>query len=261
MKKQTTQTDVWNDDVSTTTPEFLEQDTTEAFVKPVVSKPTSKSNTFDLEGLMTDFPTATELERFVYEQTGIALALKGRNNKLKYQIALDTLNGAQPDSEFITNENPYLERNELIPVDPIKPIPQRDPRLPSQDELQHQFHHFNIPHPEQGMRALDAKVIVCFKKYIDGSISYEIVGPLEQHSIGEKLDKYGRSRPEKLTWVDPRTGEQAVRYNDGTYTRMGQRLVTYCKSNTVNKNSSIWDTWIDRDFTSFTQDALDNPWN
>lgn len=255
MKKTTTQQDVWNDEVG------FEPEVVSTPVEP--TKPTTKSVSaeFDLEGLMTDFPTATELERFVYEQTGIALALKGRNNKMKYQIALDTLNGIQPASEFVTNENPYLERNELIPVDPIKPIPERDKNLPSMETLQHQFHHFNVPHPEQGMRALDAKVIVCFRKYEDGSISYEIVGPLEQHSVGEKLDKYGRSRPEKLIWVDPRTGEQAVRYRDGTYTRMGQRLVTYCKSNTVNKNSSIWETWIDRDFAAFTQDALDNPWN
>lgn len=253
MKKQAQQADVWNEDTEQPVFEKLQD---EVIPQPILEPAVG----YDLEGLMTDFPTAKELEKFVYEQTGVALNLKGRANKLKYQIAMDTLNGIMPDPQYTTDENPYLDRNELIPVDPIKPIPQRDPRLPDESTLQHQFHHFNIPHPDQGMRALDAKVVVCFKKYLDGSVSYEVLGPLEQHSFGEKLDKYGRSRPEKFVWIDPRTGEQAVRYKDGTYTRMGQRLVTFCKSNQVNKTSSVWDTWIDRDFTTFNQKAIENPW-
>ena len=48
---------------------------------------------FDLDGLMSDFPTAGELQKFVFDQTGITLNLKGRANKVKYQIALDCLNG------------------------------------------------------------------------------------------------------------------------------------------------------------------------
>ena len=49
------------------------------------------SRDFDLEGLMTDFPTARDLERFVFDETGVVLNLKGRANKLKYQIAMDAL--------------------------------------------------------------------------------------------------------------------------------------------------------------------------
>ena len=55
---------------------------------------------FDIEGLMTDFPTATELERFVYDQTGVVLNLKGRANKLKYQIAMDVLNNVEIDPKY-----------------------------------------------------------------------------------------------------------------------------------------------------------------
>ena len=50
---------------------------------------------------MTDFPTAKELERFVYDETGIVLNLKGRANKLKYQVAMDVLNGVEVDQKFI----------------------------------------------------------------------------------------------------------------------------------------------------------------
>ena len=42
---------------------------------------------YDFEGLMTDFPTAKDLEKFVFDQTGIVLNLKGRSNKFKYQKA------------------------------------------------------------------------------------------------------------------------------------------------------------------------------
>ena len=61
---------------------------------------------YDLEGLMSDFPTAKELERFVYDETGIVLNLKGRANKLKYQVAMDTLNGQSVEPQFIGRENP-----------------------------------------------------------------------------------------------------------------------------------------------------------
>jgi hypothetical protein len=122
------------------------------------------------------------------------------------------------------------------------------------------YHDFNVPHPDTNMRALDAKVKVCFKTYADSSISYEIIGPLEKHAQGEKLDKYGRARPEKFVWVDPRTGEQAVRYSNGQYTKMGQRLRTLMESKRVNRNQSVWSVWIDRDFVTFNQSSIDNPW-
>jgi hypothetical protein len=74
------------------------------------------------------------------------------------------------------------------------------------------------------------------------------------------MDKYGRARPEKYTWVDPRTGEQMLKDANGSYTKMGQRLRTLMESYRVNKDSSQWSLWIDRDFTSFNQNAIDNPW-
>ena len=76
-------------------------------------KTTAPKFSYDLDGLMTDFPTAKELERFVYDETGYVLNLKGRANKLKYQVAMDTLNGSTPDSEFIGKDNPYMDKTEM----------------------------------------------------------------------------------------------------------------------------------------------------
>ena len=71
---------------------------------------------YDLEGLMTDFPTARELEQFVFDQTGHVLNLKGRSNKFKYQTAMDVLNGQTPEQYLIGGENPYLDKNDLIQI-------------------------------------------------------------------------------------------------------------------------------------------------
>jgi hypothetical protein len=227
-------------------------------VAPQESKTIPQEENYDLEGLKSDFPTAGELELFVYNETKVKLNLKGRSNELKYKVALDVLNGKEVDSKFYTEKDPRLDEKDLVPVDELKPIPDRDATLPPQSEIQHFFHHFNMKHPDATMRAQDAKVITVFRKYTNGAISYEILGPLEQHAQGEKMDKFGRSRPEKLVWMDPRTGEQTVRRQDGSYTKIGQALVTYCKS---QEGGNLWDNWIDKSFVGLTQGAIDNPWD
>ena len=263
MKKQRSD-DVWNDDV---TP----QEETAAPVAPEFDEPAELAEIasvdalkpakieYSLAGLKMDFPTSRDLEQFVFDETRVSLKLKGIDPEKKYEVALAVLNGEDVDVRYITGANPYVDNKELIPEDPIKPIPKRDPKLPNMAPMSI-FHDFAVPHPNKDMRAVDGKVVCQFKKYEDGSISYEIMGPLEKQSYGEKLDKYGRSRPEKFVWIDPRTGEQAVRYADGTYTRMGQRLRTLMESRKVNRNQSFWTTWIDRDFVQFNQGAIDNPW-
>lgn len=263
MKREITpQADVWNEEPQKDDPilEFTEQelavDTVED-LKPETA--TSLNMEYSLLGLKADFPTAKDLEQFVFDETHVSLKLKGLDPERKYEIALAVLTGQDIDEKYITGSNPYIDSKELIPEDPIRAIPQRDPRLPTEDPMSI-YHDFNIPHPNREMRAQDAKVICQFKTYSDGSISYEIMGPLEKHAVGEKLDKYGRSRPEKFEWIDPRTGEQAIRYRDGTYTKMGQRLRTLMEAKRVNKGQSIWSVWIDRNFTQFNQASIENPW-
>lgn len=228
-------------------------------------KKTKKEDTlthpeFDIDGLMTDFPTATELERFVYDQTGIVLNLKGRANKLKYQIAMDVLNNVEVDTKFIGSDNPYIDKTELIPIDALKPTPKRDDTLPALSEIQNSFYVPTFPHPDEEARAKDMKCHMLFRKYKNGMISYEILGPLQERPFGEKIDKFGRTRPEVIKWFDPRSGEQVVQREDGTLTPTGKKLRGTMQTYRVNK-SNQWAVWVDREFISLNDSVKNNPWD
>ena len=116
-------TDVWNtepveDSIDSNTVDLEVQTVDQSPVQEKLSKPAKKTPDnseplYDLEGLMTDFPTAKELEKFVFDKTGLVLELKGRSNKFKYQTAMDVLNGSAPDDSLLGNENPYLDKNEI----------------------------------------------------------------------------------------------------------------------------------------------------
>jgi len=269
MQKSNTPTDnPWDAPVEAT-PEKAPTKTskknkTEWIVTPQVSAPAAPASInageYDIDGLMTDFPTATELERFVYDETGIVLSLKGRANKLKYQVAMDVLNGEQVDPKFIGSDNPYIDRTELVPIDPIKEPPARDSSLPDRKQVQNVFLSPVVPHPDEEARAQDKKVSMLFRKYNNGMISYEILGPLEQRPYGEKIDKFGRTRPEVIKWVDPRTGEQVIMREDGTLTPQGKRLRAMMQGFKVNK-SNQWEVWIDREFISLNDSVVHNPWD
>ena len=143
--------------------------------------PKSLSNAeYDMEGLMTDFPTAKELERFVFDETGVVLNLKGRANKLKYQVAMDVLNGQDVEPHLIGKENPYIDKADMVPVEDLKDPPKRDPHLPPASELQNSFHSRMIPHIDEDLRAQGRHCEVTFRKYNNGVISYEINGPWEK---------------------------------------------------------------------------------
>lgn len=227
-------------------------------VKPGKKQAVLLDSGYDLEGLMTDFPTATELMRFVYDQTGIVLNLKGRSNKLKYQIAMDVLNGEEPDAQFIGHENPYLDKVDLIPEDTFKEIPARPKELEGLN-LVTRFGTNSFPHPHPEWKAQDIKAQVVFRKYDNGVITYEILGPVAKVPTGQKINKFGQKVPEKYTWIDPRTGEQIVRQANGQYTPIGSRLRQFMLKQRVNK-SNQWDTWIDRDFVAQGELLSDNPW-
>jgi hypothetical protein len=215
---------------------------------------------FDLEGLMTDFPTAKELERFVYDQTGRVLNLKGRANKLKYQVAMDVLNGQPIDPQFEGGDNPYIERADLVPVEELKAKPTRDASLPAEDTVQNQFVSRLVPHPDPDFRANNRRVDCVFRKYRNGMISYEVLGPIDQRPEGEKMDKFGRLRPEIIRWIDPRTGEQLVVRKDGTLTPQGRNLRGMMQKMRFN-NSNWWDVWVDREFAEMVGGELNNPWD
>ena len=228
-------------------------------VKP--QAPASISNAeFDIDGLMTDFPTAKELERFVYDQTGVVLNLKGRANKLKYQVAMDVLNGLEVDPKYTGADNPYIDKAELVPEEPLKPVPEKDSSLPDHSEIQNSFYSPFVPHTDQEFRSQGKKVDCLFRKYTNGMISYESLGPLEQVPHGQKIDKFGRNRPEIIKWSDPRTGEQVVVREDGTLTPQGRRIRAMMQTFKVNK-SNQWEVWIDREFISLNDSVAANPWD
>ena len=215
---------------------------------------------YDLEGLQNDFPTATELERFVYDQTGVVLNLKGRANKLKYQVAMDVLNGSTVDPNFIGTSNPYLDRTELVPEEPLRDLGPRSADLPPLDQIQNSFFTAFVPHSDAEYHAQGRKMHCTFRKYKNGVITYEVLGPIEPRPHGEKMDKFGRIRPEIIKWVDPRTGEQLVQREDGTLTPIGRRLRAMMQTMKYN-NTNQWVRYIDRDFLSLDQRAAQNPWD
>jgi hypothetical protein len=230
------------------------------YVEPKKPTTISYEPDYDLEGLMNDFPTAKELERFVYDQMGIVLNLKGRANKLKYQVAMDVLNGKTVDEKFLGGENPYIDKNDLVPIDPIKPTPDRDPSLPPHSQVQNTFYVGTFPHPDEIARAKDMKCHMLFRKYKNGVITYEILGPLSQNPVGEKMDKFGRTRPEVIKWFDPRTGEQLLQREDGTLTPVGRRLRATMLTYKIN-NGNQWDIFIDREFVTLNDKVKENPWD
>jgi hypothetical protein len=251
--------DVWSDsDVTTSTAVAPETPDTKIQIKSK-SQSVEVEPLFDLEGLMTDFPTAKELERFVYDQTGLVLNLKGRANKLKYQVAMDALNHQPVDPAFLGDVNPYLDKVDMIPEEPIKPTPARDSRLPEHDQVQNSFYSPFVPHPNAEYRGRGRKCQVIFRKYRSGEISYEVIGPIDQYTEGTKIDKYGRERPEIIKYIDPRTGEQMVQTAEGVLTEQGRRLKVIMQTLRIN-NTTHWDVWIDRSFGSMNGDVRSNPW-
>ena len=168
MKKQKltpSQENIWDnveEQVQSTIDKTQQEEINKAFDKEYAKlKPTPPkaidSAGYDLEGLQNDFPTAKDLERFVYDETGIVLNLKGRANKLKYQIAMDALNGVEISESYKGSDNPYIERSEMIPTDPMKEVPARDKSLPPRSEQQNAFYCPIIPHPDDEARAQDNK--------------------------------------------------------------------------------------------------------
>ena len=162
---------------------------------------------------------------------------------------MDVLNGQSVDSKFLGGENPYVDKAEMIPEEPLKPVPARDPSLPDASQIQNRFFSPVIPHPDDEARAQDKKVDMVFRKYENGMISYEILGPLSQKPHGEKINKYGKVVPEIIKWIDPRTGEQTAVREDGTLTPQGKRLRALMQTKKVNTTNQ-WDMWVDRDFIS-----------
>jgi hypothetical protein len=210
--------------------------------------------TYDIEALKLDLPTAKELSQFVYDKVGVALDLIGKPKDEQYQVAKRALEGKNVPADYITGENPYVDKKDLVPEDPMPPVPEREKDLPERDSQVHFFGATNMPHPLDPQS--DRKVVINFKKYFDGTITYQVMGPLEQQAVGSRINKYGQNVPEKYTWLDPRTEELVMRYPNGTFSKTGQGLYTYLVG---EKGAGIWPL-IDRDIVSATSKNIADPW-
>ena len=210
--------------------------------------------TYDIEALKADLPTAKELAQFVYDRTQIALDLIGKSKEDQYIVAKNALEGKKVPAEFITSENPYVDKKELIPVDEVRKLPERSKDLPPEDSQVHFFGATNMPHPLDPQS--DKKVGINFRKYENGLITYQVMGPLEQIAVGSRINKYGQTVPEKYSWIDPRTEELVMRRPDGTFTEKGRGLHTYLVG---EKGGGVW-SLIDRDMTSVTAKNISDPW-
>jgi len=210
--------------------------------------------TYDIDALKEDLPTAKDLAQFVYDKTQIALDLIGKPKEDQYQVAKNALEGRKIPSEYVTDVNPYIDKRELIPEDDLPPLPERSADLPNIDSQIHYFGATNMPHPSNPQS--DEKVAIDFRKYDNGTVTFQIVGPVFQVAVGERLNKFGQRVPEKYTWNDPRTGETLMKRPDGTFTERGRKLFQYCSG---EKGGGIWGL-IDRDLTSISSKNIVDPW-
>jgi hypothetical protein len=210
--------------------------------------------TYDIDALKEDLPTAKDLAQFVYDKTQIALDLIGKPKEDQYQVAKNALEGRKIPSEYVTDVNPYIDRKELIPEDELPPLPERPADLPDIDSQIHYFGATNMPHPSNPQS--DEKVAIDFRKYDNGTVTFQIVGPVYQKAVGERLNKFGQRVPEKYTWDDPRTAETLMKRPDGTFTERGRKLFQYCAG---EKGGGIW-SLIDRELTSISSKNIVDPW-
>lgn len=209
---------------------------------------------YDIESLKEDLPTAKELAQFVYDKTNISLDLIGKPKADQYLAAKNALEGKKVPAEYISDINPYVDKKELIPQDELPDLPPRDKDLPALESRIHFFGATNMPHPLDPQS--DRKVQIDFYKYDNGSITYQINGPVEQIAIGERINKYGLKQPERYGWIDPRTDEILLKRPDGTFTEKGRGIYAYCIG---EKGGGIWPL-IDRNVLAHIEKNVTNPW-
>lgn len=209
---------------------------------------------YDITALKADLPNAKELAQFVYDKTGIALDLVGRPKDEQYTTAKAALEGKEVPKTFLTDKNPHVDSKELIPEDQLGADPVREKDCPPEDSQVSFFMATNMPHPFDPQS--DKKVVIDFRKYENGVITFKINGPMEKIAVGSRINKFGQVQPEKYSWIDPRTSEQVLRRVDGTFSKSGRGLHTYCTS---EKGAGTW-ALIDKDIISIDNKNITNPW-
>ena len=212
------------------------------------------THSYDLEALKQDIPNAKELAQFVFDKTGKSMDLLGKNKDKAYAAAHAVLEGKVVGEEWFSDKNPYVDQKDLVPEDPLKEIPAKNKAIPGEEDL-FSFHlGMNFPHPQDPNGARKCKVM--FRKYRNGMVTYQVLGPIEKIAVGTKKNKHGEDIPEKYTWMDPRTPETIIRKENGSFTEEGLRMYEFCTS---EKGSNVW-VAIDRSVVSGASTVTANPW-
>lgn len=214
---------------------------------------------YTLEGLQQDFDSTRELEQFVYEETGRPLALKGKSAEVKYAAALAALDRRWADvpESCITDRNPFVDSADMIPMAELKPVPERDPAVPAGSTQTSSFFTAQLPHPDATENESGHLCDAVFKSYRDGTITYEILGPVNQRPIGSRVNKYGQTQAAEIRWSDPRTGEQILQYPNGQLTPVGVAL----KANLENlRGLNAWRQYLNKSTAVVNPAVLQNPW-
>jgi hypothetical protein len=214
---------------------------------------------YTIDGLMNDFPTAKELQQFVYTQTNgeVSLNLQGRSNQLKYNLALDALAGKKIPLKYLSKDNPYMEKTDLVPEEELRDAPPRHPDCPDPSTELTRYNTSRLPHPDAQSASQGHFCSCLFRSYRDGTVTYEIIGPVDKREEGQRLNKFGHMQPALIRWIDPRTGEQILQYPNGTFTPVGQVLHEKLqKLDGVN----IFSRYIKRSLGSVDRAILQNPW-
>jgi hypothetical protein len=208
---------------------------------------------------MNDFPTARALEQFVYTQTNceVSLNLQGRSNQLKYNLALDALDGKRIPDKYLSKDNPYMEKTDLVPEEEIKPVPSRHKDCPDPSTEMSRYDTNRLPHPDAQSASQGLFCSCLFRSYRDGTVTYEIIGPVDKREEGQRLNKFGHMQPALIRWIDPRTGEQILQYPNGTFTPIGQILHEKLKS---LDGLDVYTRYVKRSIGSIDKAILANPW-
>lgn len=221
---------------------------------------TQQPSLYTQEGLQQDFASTRELEQFVYEETGRALSLKGKSAVVKYAAALAALEGRLEDipAGILTDRNPFVDSADMVPMQELRPVPERDPAIPPGSTQVSSFYTAQLPHPDATENESGHLCDAVFKSYRDGTITYEILGPVNQRPVGTRINKYGQTQAAEIRWSDPRTGEQILQYPNGQLTGIGAAL----KANLENlRGLNAWRQYLNKSVASVNPAVLQNPWN
>lgn len=224
-----------------------------------MNKKTEAISLYTIEGLQEDFASTDELEKYIYEEVGIALSLRGKSKIVKYSNALAALEGRLKDIDpaVRTDKNPFVDSADMIPMEELKPVPERDPDVPPGNTQVSSFFTAQLPHPDATENESGHMCDAVFRSYRNGVITYEILGPVNQRPVGTRVNKYGQTQAAEIRWSDPRTGEQILQHANGQLTDVGAAL----KANLENlRGLNAWRQYLNKSTAAVNPAVLQNPW-